>query len=336
MATRKPSAKAQPKKKHTRRLKHLPMGDYGPPRMALHTYLTKVRGYKANAYTQMSGCITYEHESPDFPQPIFVEKGGAFCSKVGSLELGNDVVIGAGVKFYGDAKLGDSVNIGSNTRIGTAVVMGEGVIVGKDCDIGLRVTLHKDAYVGEGCNIDIGSIIDQDCHVEDYVHIGRSVKLGHGSVVKSSAVVGACCTLGRFCTVGVAAHLSGSSRLGAEVLIKGQAVLPYNARVGDDSIIGYKVDLSTQSVNFGAGAIVPDNATAAWDLGYADGYRKVLSNVKGVATITAGCRHFPLDSAECHWSTKDGRRDTMALMAAARIIAENNKLRTYSSSKTRR
>jgi hypothetical protein len=66
-----------------------------------------------------------------------------------------------------------------------------------------------------------------------------------------------------------------------------------------------------------ARASIGGNSTDAIDLGWADGYRKCICQVKGVAYIGAGCRWFTLDDAMAHWSNKPDREITMCLMMAA-------------------
>ena len=79
--------------------------------------------------------------------------------------------------------------------------------------------------------------------------------------------------------------------------------------IGDDARIG----------NY---ARIGDGASEAIDLGFADGFRKCIANVKGVAYIGAGCRWFTLDEAIKHWESHDKNRDlTLCLMQSAIHIA---------------
>ena len=64
-----------------------------------------------------------------------------------------------------------------------------------------------------------------------------------------------------------------------------------------------------------------DRALDPIDIGYADGYRKCVCNVSGVAYIGAGCRWFCLADALEHWSDRDDRDMTNCLMMAAIHIA---------------
>ena len=72
----------------------------------------------------------------------------------------------------------------------------------------------------------------------------------------------------------------------------------------------------------GDGARIGNYASEVIDLGYADGFRKCVANVNGVAYIGAGCRWFTLAEAIKHWEAHDKNRDlTLCLMRAAIHIA---------------
>lgn len=71
----------------------------------------------------------------------------------------------------------------------------------------------------------------------------------------------------------------------------------------------------------GEGARIGDKSTDAVDIGWADGYRKCIAQVDGVAYIGAGCRWFTLAEAIAHWSNKPDRELTMCLMQSAIFIA---------------
>lgn len=71
----------------------------------------------------------------------------------------------------------------------------------------------------------------------------------------------------------------------------------------------------------GARASIGALSNEAIDLGWADGYRKCISQIDGVAWIGAGCRWFTLEDALKHWSTKPDRELTMCLMQSAVFVA---------------
>jgi hypothetical protein len=73
--------------------------------------------------------------------------------------------------------------------------------------------------------------------------------------------------------------------------------------------------------SIGEGARIGDKSSGAIDLGFAEGYRKCIAEVDGVAYIGAGCRWFTLADAIKHWSSKEGRDITNCLMMSAIHIA---------------
>ena len=87
------------------------------------------------------------------------------------------------------------------------------------------------------------------------------------------------------------------------------------ANIGDDARIG-------NYTHIGNDARIGNDASEAIDIGFADGFRKCIANVKGVAYIGAGCRWFTLDEAIKHWESHDENRDlTLCLMQSATHIA---------------
>ena len=74
--------------------------------------------------------------------------------------------------------------------------------------------------------------------------------------------------------------------------------------------------------SLGSGCKLGNYCSDSIDLGFADGYRKCIAQVKGVAYIGAGCRWFTLAEALKHWSARgESRALTMCLMQSAVAIA---------------
>ena len=87
-------------------------------------------------------------------------------------------------------------------------------------------------------------------------------------------------------------------------------------------VIGIAFAWGATNYNIGNGARIGNDASEAIDIGFADGFRKCIANVKGVAYIGAGCRWFTLDEAIKHWESHDENRDmTLCLMQSAIHIA---------------
>ena len=91
---------------------------------------------------------------------------------------------------------------------------------------------------------------------------------------------------------------------------------------GSRVTLGNGVKLGNEVV-LGAGAVLGTNARDPVDLGWADGYRKCVAQVEGVAMVGAGCRWFTLADALEHWGNhKEDRSTTMCLMQSAIAIAK--------------
>ena len=94
-----------------------------------------------------------------------------------------------------------------------------------------------------------------------------------------------------------------------------------DASIGDGASIGNYARIGNYA-SIGDDASIGNCASEAIDLGFADGFRKCLANVNGVAYIGAGCRWFTLDGAIKHWESHDENRDlTLCLMQSAIHIA---------------
>ena len=106
-------------------------------------------------------------------------------------------------------------------------------------------------------------------------------------------------------------------------------------RLGDDVHLGNYVRLGDDvhlgnGVRLGNYVRLGNGATDVVPIGRADGYEKVVSQVKGVAYIGSGCRWFTLSDALTHWDNhKEDRTLTMCLLESAIVIA---KLRGWSHS----
>ena len=93
------------------------------------------------------------------------------------------------------------------------------------------------------------------------------------------------------------------------------------ARIGEGASIG-KVASIGEGTRIGEWARIGDKSSDAVDLGWADGYRKCIAQVNGVAYIGAGCHWFTLAQAIAHWQSKADKRElTLCLLESAKCIA---------------
>ena len=109
--------------------------------------------------------------------------------------------------------------------------------------------------------------------------------------------------VGDYASIGDGSSIGNYTRLGYYASIGNNTSIGDRTHIGDDTSIG-------------------DGASEVIDLGYADGFRKCIANVHGVAYIGAGCHWFTLAEAIKHWESHDKNRDlTLCLMQAAIHIA---------------
>ena len=161
---------------------------------------------------------------------------------------------------------------------------------------GARASIGDGSRIGEGVIIGEGAII------------GAAAIICKGSLIGEAARIGEWARIGEGASIGEGARIGDGSRIGAATRIGERA------RIGAAAIIG-------QRAIIGEGARIGPKSTEAIDLGWADGYRKCIAQVDGVAYIGAGCRWFTLDEAIAHWSGKEDRILTMCLMQSAVSIA---------------
>ena len=108
--------------------------------------------------------------------------------------------------------------------------------------------------------------------------------------------------LGVNCLLDTGSRLGDWCRLGDSCRLGDECVLGNSCRLGDECVLG-------------KGAADPI------DLGFTDGYRKVIAQVQGVAYIGAGCRWFTLEEAQEHWQHRGDRALTRCALEAAKAIA---------------
>ena len=113
---------------------------------------------------------------------------------------------------------------------------------------------------------------------------------------------------------------------GSRIFVESGARIEARARIGSDAHIESGAHIGSGAhieswAHIGSGARIGPHSTDVIDLGFTDGYRKCIAQVKGVAYIGAGCRWFTLAEALKHWGAKDDRILTMCLMQSAVAIA---------------
>ena len=121
-------------------------------------------------------------------------------------------------------------------------------------------------------------------------------------------------------SIGYGAIIGDYASIGNYASIGHHAIIENDASIGDGASIGYGASIGDDA-SIGDGASIGPNSQDAIDIGVADGYRKCIAQVDGVAYIGAGCRWFTLSEALKHWSGKGDRVMTMCLLQSAVAIA---------------
>ena len=108
---------------------------------------------------------------------------------------------------------------------------------------------------------------------------------------------------------------------GAYLIVGSGCSLGSGCKLGNYCSLGSRCKLGSDC-SLGSGCKLGNYCSDSIDLGFADGYRKCIAQVKGVAYIGAGCRWFTLAEALKHWSARgESRALTMCLMQSAVAIA---------------
>jgi acetyltransferase-like isoleucine patch superfamily enzyme len=115
--------------------------------------------------------------------------------------------------------------------------------------------------------------------------------------------------------------------INADVLIGGGATLETltrvraHATVGVDAYVGRVCEVGSHAVvpdnvHVGSLSYIPSNSKFVADLGFSDGYRRILVSIEGRAFIAAGCRLLTLPAAFRHWTMRNSETDRRAALAA--------------------
>lgn len=184
------------------------------------------------------------------------------------------------------ANLGSGVVVGENSVVMAGVFLGDNVVVGKECIIHPNVVLYNDVKVGDRCVLNANCVVGSDGFGFAHTADGRHIKIHHNGWVEleDDVEIGACTTIdrgvfeptiirafskidnlvqvGHNCEVGFGClivsqvGLSGSSKLGRNVVMGGQSATAGHLTIGDFAQIG------------GRGGVVKDIAGGKQYAGY--------------------------------------------------------------------
>ncbi len=178
-----------------------------------------------------------------------------------------DATISKSANIYKNVHVGNGSFIGENVIILSGAFIGEDVYIGDNTVIYPNVTIYNDTSIGKNCTIHAGTVIGSDGFGYAHTNKGEHIKIYHnGSVVLEDnveiganstidrAVFGLTCIkqgtkidnlvqIGHNCEIGMnsiivsQAGLSGSSTLGRNVVMGGQAATAGHLKIGDFATI---------------------------------------------------------------------------------------------------
>lgn len=181
----------------------------------------------------------------------------ALIRKSGENQIDKSVIIMPNVY------IGSGVKIGANTTIMAGAYIGDDVSIGANCIIHPNVVIYNDSIIGDECVINANAVIGSDGFGFAHTNDGKHVKIYHNGnvVIGSNVEIGACTTIdrgvfestiiaefskidnlvqiGHNCELGFGTilvsqvGLAGSSILGRNVVMGGQAGTKGHIKIGD-------------------------------------------------------------------------------------------------------
>ncbi|MCR4942158.1 MAG: UDP-3-O-(3-hydroxymyristoyl)glucosamine N-acyltransferase [Campylobacter sp.] len=198
--------------------------------------------------------------SKDFAKPLFNEPKPS--------------QIAQSAKIMPNVYIGSNVKVGENTIIMAGAFLGDNVSIGKNCIIHPNVVIYNDSLIGDECHLNANCVIGSDGfgyahtatgeHVkiyhngnvvlEDFVEIGACTTIDRGvfesTIVKKYAKIDNLVQIGHNCEVGYASiivsqvGLAGSTKLGRNVVMGGQAGSGGHLSIGDFAQVAARAGVS--------------------------------------------------------------------------------------------
>ncbi|MDD3323928.1 MAG: UDP-3-O-(3-hydroxymyristoyl)glucosamine N-acyltransferase [Sulfurospirillaceae bacterium] len=207
-----------------------------------------------NPHLSMAKASKYFAKIPfDGSKKPFIEKS-AFVEK--DVFIGSETVIEEGVRVMSGVRIGANVRIGKNTLIYPNTVIYDDCIVGENCIIQANVVVGSDgfgyAHTKEGEHIKIyhsgNVILENDVEIGSGTTIDKAVfgstRIGKGTKIDNLVQIGHNCETGQSCIIVSQVGLSGSTKLGRNVIMGGQSATSGHLEIGDFAMIAARGGVS--------------------------------------------------------------------------------------------
>jgi len=114
---------------------------------------------------------------------------------VGSVELGEDVVIEQNTMIYGPCKIGRKTVIERGAVVGYSRIKRPRADIRGETTIGEGVLIGMNAIVYRGCKVDNDSSVFHGTVVRENTDVGRETNIGHYCVIEGYSEIGSCCSI---------------------------------------------------------------------------------------------------------------------------------------------
>jgi UDP-3-O-[3-hydroxymyristoyl] glucosamine N-acyltransferase len=151
-------------------------------------------------------------------------------------EGGYQVAVSA--KIDSSVRIGKGARIGKNTVIMPNVTIGPDVEIGENCVIYPGVTVYRDTIIGNNVKIHAGSVIGSDGFGYAHTKEGKHIKIYHLGrvVIEDDVEIGANTTVDR--------AVFGETRIKKGTIIDNLVQIGHNCEIGEYSILVSQVGLS--------------------------------------------------------------------------------------------
>jgi len=188
----------------------------------------------------------FAKEPFDFSKKPTISKSAQIGANV---QIGSDAIIEEGVVIYPNVTIGRGVKIGRNSIIYPNVVIYGDSKIGQNCILQAGVVIGSDGFgyahtkLGEHIKIHHNGVTI----LEDSVEIGAnstidravlgSTVIKKGTKIDNLVQIGHNCELGEYCIMVSQSGLSGSTKLGRNVIMGGQSATAGHLSIGDFAVV---------------------------------------------------------------------------------------------------